>query len=38
VIHELALDLSAAFGDLSNHMEFGGYLPEEWKDAYRACY
>ena len=33
LIHELAIELAAAFGDLSDWLEFGGMVPEQWREA-----
>ncbi len=32
-LHDLALSLSAAFGELSDGLEFGEMLPELWREA-----
>lgn len=32
-IHELAIELSAVIDDLSNYLEDGGTLPDQWREA-----
>lgn len=33
LIHELAIALSAAIDELGTYLEFGGTLPDEWREA-----
>lgn len=33
LIHEMAIELSAVIDDLSDYLEFGGTLPDKWREA-----
>lgn len=38
LIHELAIELSAVLADLSDYLEDGGTLPDQWRDARRPSF